>query len=147
LDKKPVKNSVSMSSIPAEKIMPEPSYSADDIAVLSGLEAVRRRPGMYAGNADDRPAADSREITSDDVREGLTGVVSGTMDDWPRFGGAARARLASPDVHPVVQNAASEAFAAWLATHPNDANAIVQNIAASARRREAGEQLARISSE
>jgi DNA gyrase/topoisomerase IV subunit B len=46
---------------------------------------------------------------------------------------------ASWEVHPVVQNAVSEAFAAWLATHPNDAKAILQKIAAGA--------LARISSE
>jgi DNA gyrase subunit B len=87
-------------------------------------------------------AGNAITITNDDVRNGLTGVVSVTMDDWPRFDGASRDKLASPEVHPVVQNAVSEAFAAWLATHPNDAKAILQKIAASARRREAGEQLA-----
>jgi DNA gyrase/topoisomerase IV subunit B len=64
------------------------------------------------------------------------------QDESAWVNGASRDKLASPEVHPVVQNAISAAFAAWLATHPNDAKAILRKIAASARRREAGEQLA-----
>ena len=47
------------------------AYSASDIEVLSGLEPVRRRPGMYTDTA--RPNHLAHEVVDNSVDEALAG--------------------------------------------------------------------------
>ena len=50
------------------------SYTAQDIEVLSGLEPVRRRPGMYTDTS--RPNHLAHEVVDNSVDEALAGHCS-----------------------------------------------------------------------
>lgn len=51
--------------------MTQSSYNAEDIEVLSGLEPVRRRPGMYTDTM--RPNHLAQEVIDNSVDEALAG--------------------------------------------------------------------------
>jgi len=82
------------------------------------------------------PSKNGKEgFTGDDVREGITYVVSVKLEN-PQFEGQTKAKLGNVEARGAVEQAFSESFSSFLEEHPDDAKQIISkaNLAADARR-------------
>ena len=73
-------------------------------------------------------------LTGDDVREGLTAVISIKLGE-PQFEGQTKTKLGNTEAKTFVQKVVNEQFGDWLGSHPNEARDIIRkSIQASAAR-------------
>jgi DNA gyrase subunit B len=75
-------------------------------------------------------------LSGDDVREGLTAVISVKLTD-PQFEGQTKAKLGNPEVAGQVEGALADALAQHLEENPADGRRIIEKCLTAARAREA----------
>jgi DNA gyrase subunit B len=75
-------------------------------------------------------------LSGDDVREGLTAVISVKLTD-PQFEGQTKAKLGNAEVKGQVQTAVAEAIGQYLDENPGDGRRIIEKCLTAARAREA----------
>src|SRR3954462_3331232 len=64
-------------------------------------------------------------LTGDDIREGLTAVISVKLAE-PQFEGQTKTKLGNSEVKGFVQRAMTDEFGHWLEAHPNEGKDIVR---------------------
>jgi DNA gyrase subunit B len=73
-------------------------------------------------------------LTADDVKEGLTAIISVKLVD-PQFEGQTKAKLGTPEMRGLVMQVMNEAFAEYLEEHPRDGRGIIEKVALAAKAR------------
>lgn len=75
-------------------------------------------------------------LTGEDVREGLTAVISVKIPE-PQFEGQTKGKLGNPEAKAAVEGVFAEAFQIFLEEHPRDAEEVIGKCLLSARARAA----------
>ncbi len=103
---------------------------------LSGFRsALTRTINAYARQKGELKEKDAN-LAGEDVREGLTAIISVKIQD-PQFEGQTKTKLGNPPVEGFVQAAVNKGLAEFLEENPTDANQIIRKAVAAQRAREA----------
>jgi len=105
---------------------------------LSGFKgALTRAVNSYINKAGIGSKKDkANSITGDDIREGMTTVISVKVPD-PKFSSQTKDKLVSSEVRPVVESVVYEKLNRWFEEHPKEAKIILTKISEAANAREA----------
>ncbi len=96
-------------------------------------QALTRVVGKYAEGIAKK---DALALSGEDMREGLTAVLSVKVPD-PKFSSQTKDKLVSSEVQPVVYAAVVDAISHWFETHPKEARLVIAKVMDAAAAREA----------
>ena len=103
---------------------------------LTGFKsALTRTINAYASKNATKKGGDTT-LSGDDVREGLTAVLSVKVRE-PQFEGQTKTKLGNSEVEGAVKSVVNEMLGAYLEEHPRVANIVIEKAVSAARAREA----------
>ncbi|HSW57219.1 MAG TPA: DNA topoisomerase (ATP-hydrolyzing) subunit B [Dehalococcoidales bacterium] len=79
---------------------------------------------------------DESSLTGEDVREGLTAIISVRLPE-PQFEGQTKGKLGNAETKSIVESVMNDQLALYLEEHPEDARSILEKCFTAARAREA----------
>ena len=103
---------------------------------LAGFRGALTRTIQAYASANGLFRRDRISISGEDMREGLTAVVSCKMPD-PKFASQTKDKLVSSEVRPVIEQIVNDRLGQWFEEHPADARVIVSKCVEAAAAREA----------
>ncbi|MBN9315842.1 MAG: DNA topoisomerase (ATP-hydrolyzing) subunit B [Devosia sp.] len=103
---------------------------------LAGLRAALTRQVIKYAEESGILKREKVELAGDDIREGLTCILSVKVPD-PKFSSQTKDKLVSSEVRPVVENGVNDKLQQWLEEHPAEAKTVVGKVAEAAAAREA----------
>ncbi len=105
---------------------------------LSGFQgALTRTINSYAKN--NKLLKNEKAMSGNDVREGLTAVISVKLGE-PQFEGQTKTKLGNSEIRGIVESVVNETFGAFLDENPNIAKEIVLKGLTASRAREAAKK-------
>lgn len=103
---------------------------------LSGFKAALTRTINDYARKNNLIKENEENLSGDDVREGLTAIISIKIPD-PQFEGQTKTKLGNSEVRGIVESIVADRFGIYLEEHPTDAKKIIEKAVAAARAREA----------
>ena len=103
---------------------------------LAGFRAALTRVVNDYARKSGQLKASEQNLTGDDIREGLTAIISVKLTE-PQFEGQTKSKLGNSEVRPLVDNVVGNALSAFFEEHPSEAKLVMDKCPQAARAREA----------
>jgi len=103
---------------------------------LAGFRAALTRTVNAYANDSGLAKKEKVALTGEDMREGLTCILSAKLPD-PKFSSQTKDKLVSSEVRPVIEGLVADRLTQWFEEHPADAKKIIGKVVEAAAAREA----------